>query len=305
MRLRDFGAGVVFASINVLAALGAIPNRQPLQGVLEIRGFTIVDPPPHEPRDTHAAFVIKGDAARLLYETMKIDAVKDDCLADGSRRKQIGNLKCVHLMSGATYECDFAIDIEKQVVEVGRVCWCEQAGAVWIGRERFSERPAQGNTPNSQISDEAGGPPGASPNQTLDLIPLPEGEGYYSYSPPENQFGTPETIDVIQQAGKKASELGLPQFSVGDISKQGGGPFPPHASRQFGRDIDIRPLQTTGARGPVSVGQPLYSRDYTNQIIQIFRSDPRVGANYFNDTRIPGTTWGRGHDNHFHVRVLP
>jgi hypothetical protein len=103
MRLRDFGAGVVFASINVLAALGAIPNRQPLQGVLEIRGFTIVDPPPHEPRDTHAA----------------------------------------------------------------------------------------------------------------------------------------------------------------------------------------------------------YSRDYTNQIIQIFRSDPRVGAIYFNDTRIPGTTWWRGHDNHFHVRVLP
>jgi RHS repeat-associated protein len=164
---------------------------------------------------------------------------------------------------------------------------------------------AQGTTPGSQVGDDAGGPPGPSPNQTLDLSPLPEGEGYYSHSPPQNQFGTPETIDVIQQAGKKGSELGLPEFGVGDISKEGGGPFSPHTSHQFGRDIDIWPLRTAGERGPVSVGQPLYSPDYTNQVIQIFRSDPRVGPIYFNDTRILGTTYYPGHYNHFHVRALP
>jgi hypothetical protein len=38
------------------------------------------------------------------------------------RRKTIGNIGCIRLAHEQGYECDFAIDIKHQTIELGRVC---------------------------------------------------------------------------------------------------------------------------------------------------------------------------------------
>jgi LysM repeat protein len=54
-------------------------------------------------------------------------------------------------------------------------------------------------------------------------------------------WGTSKTITAIQQAAseyRRRSPSG-PKVHVGDISKRGGGKFPPHLSHQHGRDVDV------------------------------------------------------------------
>jgi LysM repeat protein len=54
-------------------------------------------------------------------------------------------------------------------------------------------------------------------------------------------WGTDKTVRAIQEAVaayKRKSPSG-PKVHIGDISKRGGGRFPPHLSHQHGRDVDI------------------------------------------------------------------
>jgi LysM repeat protein len=71
-------------------------------------------------------------------------------------------------------------------------------------------------------------------------VQLPSGK-YYVVKHPTLAWGTGDTIRLIQTAvvsyrrGWKSS----PDVHIGDISKKGGGHFPPHQSHQHGRDVDI------------------------------------------------------------------
>ncbi|NJK33063.1 MAG: LysM peptidoglycan-binding domain-containing protein [Deltaproteobacteria bacterium] len=71
-------------------------------------------------------------------------------------------------------------------------------------------------------------------------VQLPGGK-HYVVKAPGNAWGTGDTIRLIQTAisnyRKKYSSA--PKVHVGDISKKGGGKFPPHQSHQHGRDVDI------------------------------------------------------------------
>jgi len=81
----------------------------------------MIDPPEEEPKNTHAAFVVEGSAAQLLYDAIQTKPAVDECLDDGSVRKRAGNVSCV-LSSEGKYECDFAIDLRTQKIEPGRAC---------------------------------------------------------------------------------------------------------------------------------------------------------------------------------------
>lgn len=54
-------------------------------------------------------------------------------------------------------------------------------------------------------------------------------------------WGTAKTVRTIQSAigAYQRRKPGGPKIHVGDISKRGGGHFPPHLSHQHGRDVDI------------------------------------------------------------------
>jgi LysM repeat protein len=69
---------------------------------------------------------------------------------------------------------------------------------------------------------------------------LPSGK-YYVVKHPGNAWGTGETIKLIQTAVSNYRKMwrSSPMVHIGDISKKGGGHFPPHNSHQHGRDVDI------------------------------------------------------------------
>jgi V8-like Glu-specific endopeptidase len=119
----------------------------------------------------------------------------------------------------------------------------------------------------------------------LEAVPFPavdtqlpiEGTGYYSYSQfREKQFGLTETIEAIKKIGELwfASHRTGPVIGIGNISKKGGGPVPPHSSHQTGLDVDFRLLRTDGARIGITFHHPNYSRTRTQALVNTIKSNP-------------------------------
>lgn len=139
-------------------------------------------------------------------------------------------------------------------------------------------------------------------------LPSP-GQGYYSYKPGTNQYGLPETIRALQTIGaqwNRAHPSG-PRIGIGDISLQGGGPMPGHASHQKGVDIDIRIVRNDGQEAPVTYQNSAYSRTLTQELVNIIRANGvlRVQYVFFNDPRVTGVQKWPHHDDHLHVRFYP
>ena len=109
---------------TLLLGAGAVgaAAEWPLGGTLELRGATIVDPPPGERGDTHASFVVEGEPARRLYEALRVPEIEDLCEGEGGRLKRVGNLACTRNADASRHECDFAIDLTRGTLELGRVC---------------------------------------------------------------------------------------------------------------------------------------------------------------------------------------
>lgn len=71
-------------------------------------------------------------------------------------------------------------------------------------------------------------------------VQMPDGR-YYVVKHPNLSWGTPQTVRLIQTAisNYRGRAGGGPKVHVGDISKRGGGKFPPHRSHQTGKDVDV------------------------------------------------------------------
>lgn len=138
----------------------------------------------------------------------------------------------------------------------------------------------------------------------LVLLPQTSGNGYYSYEPAANQYGTSATIQAVLDVGRqwRQNQPGLP-FWVGDISLQGGGKMPGHNTHQHGTDVDLRPLRTDGRPLPVTIHDSAYSREQTELLVRAFLTHGNVKNVLFNDTSIPGVIQWPGHDNHLHVNM--
>jgi peptidoglycan hydrolase-like protein with peptidoglycan-binding domain len=139
---------------------------------------------------------------------------------------------------------------------------------------------------------------------------LPEqGIGYVTFNREpggRDQVGRASTIRSVQQLGEAWNERHptIP-IAVGDISRRGGGPFPPHASHKDGRDADLRPLTNNGRNEPTNIDAVNFSHALTRELILLIRQqfDPEVI--FFNDplTIQEGLTkHAEGHGSHLHVR---
>ncbi|MCA9709440.1 MAG: penicillin-insensitive murein endopeptidase, partial [Myxococcales bacterium] len=72
-----------------------------------------------------------------------------------------------------------------------------------------------------------------------DGVLLPPGPDY-TIKAEAFAWGTPRTLALLRDAiHGYARARDVPRVHIGDISKKGGGPFPPHLSHQDGRDVDI------------------------------------------------------------------
>jgi hypothetical protein len=109
------------AAAFVLAAPALAQNATPLKGDMFIAGKTPVDPPPSEPKNSHAYMTVTGPAALRLYRAMRGKEEKDDCL-EGHTTKRAGALSCSLAKSGKDATCDFSLDLIKGALESGRVC---------------------------------------------------------------------------------------------------------------------------------------------------------------------------------------
>ncbi len=168
-------------------------------------------------------------------------------------------------------------------------------------------------------------------------LQLPEGV-HYVVKRPEQAYGTPRTIRAIQDSIRVYRQLvsGGPKIHVGDISKRGGGHFPPHLSHRHGRDVDVgyvltgeeadeirfrqagahnldvarswallRGFLEAGAAHYVFLDYGLQRLLYEHAVLQGVAPD-RL-AEVFQYPRGRGAPYGivrhwRGHSNHFHVR---
>lgn len=146
-----------------------------------------------------------------------------------------------------------------------------------------------------------------------ELLPT-SGTGYYHYAggddPTKDVWGRPGTINCVEDVARKWATKypKRPRLGIGDISLKNGGRFRPHKSHRKGVDIDIRPLKGRG-EGPVSVGQPSYSRKYTQDMIALFIETCDVKRVYFNDITISRkmdkVATHPGHHNHVHISIRP
>lgn len=136
------------------------------------------------------------------------------------------------------------------------------------------------------------------------LLPQLCGNGYYSYSSMDRQYGTCHTIASLVHAARTFAEK-YPdlQIGIGDMSFANGAVMQPHKTHRNGKNADIRPLRTDGKMSPVRIIDPEYSRERTKALVEILQAESNLKSILFNDTAIPGVTPWAGHDNHLHVSM--
>jgi peptidoglycan hydrolase-like protein with peptidoglycan-binding domain len=143
----------------------------------------------------------------------------------------------------------------------------------------------------------------------IDFVLPMNGVGFQTYNREPNgadQFGTELAINaIIALAGKWFLLHPEVPLQFGDISRKGGGKFPPHASHKNGRDVDVRPIRKDNRMEPVSVGEVAYDTIRTEEFVRLVKSRHPNATIFFNDTRLINkglTSHAAGHHNHLHVR---
>lgn len=156
--------------------------------------------------------------------------------------------------------------------------------------------------------DATPGAPGTTPPTTTVPVdtPLPaSGTGYYSYTSPDKRYGTAATISAIQSiasAWNRANASG-PRLGIGNISKRGGGEFPPHSTHREGLNVDIRPVRNDRGESRVKYTDRSYSRSLTQELVNLIYANPVLGVSsiLFNDSSVQRVKPYEGHDDHLHV----
>lgn len=149
------------------------------------------------------------------------------------------------------------------------------------------------------------------PTSSAGFVQLPaSGPGFYAYSSGDRRWGTPACVYGLMNAAKSWNEQhpSWPRLGVGDISLKYGGTMSGHASHKVGKDVDIRPVASTGYEGPLTTGSGNYSSSRTKDwITQHVKVKMNVNVIFFNDPAIYNSLsyvqYWPNHYNHMHVRV--
>ena len=91
-----------------------------VKGTYAVTAKNYLDPPEEEPKDSHLRFQLTGDAAKDLYQAMKVAEKPDECT--GAVARKVGEMQCLYYKTGKKYACSFSIDIMRQAIEYGVAC---------------------------------------------------------------------------------------------------------------------------------------------------------------------------------------
>jgi len=141
------------------------------------------------------------------------------------------------------------------------------------------------------------------------LMSLPEAPGIYHFlgsdGADRDDWGRVHVIDAFVATG--AAWTGTYRIGIGDLSRQNGGVFSPHATHQHGECADLRYVATDGETQlnlAYSSHRRRFDRAATQTLVdQLFAygasevlADQRSGLTGAN------VTFLTGHSDHFHVR---
>ncbi len=130
------------------------------------------------------------------------------------------------------------------------------------------------------------------------------GRGYYTYEPSSHRWGKPRMIHgLVTLARKWDDKYKGKKLGYGDISKKGGGYFPPHETHRYGTDSDSRPIGDHGNAIATSVGWSSYSTSWTRRYVALIKHVIHPRLIYHNNNHIPGVRYCPGHDNHLHTSI--
>ena len=119
---RTLGCALVSGLMGLAAAGGGhAQEASTLRGEVFLAGRTAVDPPPDEPKNSHAYMTITGPAALRMYRAMRAKEEPNLC-EEGKRMKRAGALTCSLTRDGRTAACDFAVDLLNGALDPGRPC---------------------------------------------------------------------------------------------------------------------------------------------------------------------------------------
>ena len=93
-------------------------------------------------------------------------------------------------------------------------------------------------------------------------------------------------------------------ISIGQISRKGGGEFPPHHQHRLGIEADMRMLSKSGEDLILTFHSSQYSRDLTREFVQLLRANAKMHRVFFNDPTLMAeglTSHAAGHDDHLHL----
>jgi hypothetical protein len=106
-----------------LATLSAAgQDLLPLHGELFIAGEHAVDPPPTEPKDSHAYFAVIAPAALAMFHVMRAAEEDDLCHGPDWKLKRAGGLSCSIHAGGAEAICNFSVGLQTGYIAAGPPC---------------------------------------------------------------------------------------------------------------------------------------------------------------------------------------
>lgn len=108
-------------------------------------------------------------------------------------------------------------------------------------------------------------------------VRMPESANWELESP-GLAWGTQETVDALGHAidAVAARFPDTPRLFIGNISKKGGGHFPPHVSHQSGRDVDVGYYLTEGHRWYVTANASNLDRARTWHLVRTLIAESDV-----------------------------
>jgi hypothetical protein len=151
--------------------------------------------------------------------------------------------------------------------------------------------------------------PNWRPNPEINTVLPASGPGFATYNREENgkdQVGLASFINYIQALGVEWEKQNEVPFQVGDISREGGGPFPPHSAHQNGIECDLRPFRKDGAMEPTNINDPSYDREQTRDFCKLVKQRDPKATILFNDSVLIKEglcKFHKGHHNHLHLKM--
>jgi hypothetical protein len=132
--------------------------------------------------------------------------------------------------------------------------------------------------------------------------------GLEAKKPESHRFGLPETIAALTEIGRRwqAAHPSGPLVRIRDISRCGGGKFPPHDSHRMGIDVDIGLMRNDGRTAAVNhrMQPSKYSQELTQEMVDTIRANGLLGVHriWFSDKGVRNVTHDTSHNDHVHVR---